>query len=446
MEALKNVFKQFSKEDLKDKEINEEKIQNERFKRMIVTNIFITFIISLYFYYEIYPVFPTIEENVAISKEKFDYNNKLTNNGVDGSSLTKILTQDGANKEKLSEIMKNQKEILVLIEKPKGYSGTYLDWVSEELNKKSELEDEIKRNEEIIGNIIPTYYPLSVNDKTIEEADKVKAKTRISLYSLVYYIEENILKKYNLVSTNSIGIDGIKFEKTNILGGNIGTLSFSLDFKGTNSNIRDFLDEIQSSGKLNIKDGKLYPRENVQSGSTLNNILITIEELSFNELIIDLDEQNSGNIKLNLYINGVDAKDVLDFKLKIKEDAEKLKNQINKVIPSCNNLNNAFIKSEEGINTCGGLKKALSQIEMIKKNVDSNGNLTGSGSTETSKDAKNDSTANFERISKISISLNKIQEDFDKLSKILIDKSNLKINLETSGTGNTNTGSLNNNK
>jgi len=77
MEKIKNIFKQFTKEDLKDKEMNDEKIQNERFKRMIATNIFILLLVSVFFYNYIYPNFEIIDSNIQSAQATFDYNKKI---------------------------------------------------------------------------------------------------------------------------------------------------------------------------------------------------------------------------------------------------------------------------------------------------------------------------------------------------------------------------------
>lgn len=100
---------------------------------------------------------------------------------------------------------KNSKDIEEIMKKTDS-NLTYLEWVEKELKKKTENELELEKNDKIIAGIIPTYSELTLEDTLFD-------KNRITLKDIVFYVENNILKKFELTSYSAVGFSGLSFEK-----------------------------------------------------------------------------------------------------------------------------------------------------------------------------------------------------------------------------------------
>lgn len=409
MEIINKLKKQFSPEDLKDQEKNEEERTKQKQIRLIVTNLLIICAILAYFYYNIYPQLNAIQEVAAWVQTNFDYNERIKKNWISSEDLTKILAKNVKKKDNLQEILKDKNEILKLVGKPATYKWNYLEWVAEELLKKNEFEEELRKNDEIIANIIPDYYPLWIENKEIKEANELAdLKNRINLYSFIYYIEDNILKKYNFVSNSAIWINNVKFENWKSWSGTIWTFSFKLDFKWKNSDIRSFLDRIQDSWKIEIKDWKINPKNPDSSLTSLNNLLITINDLSLTELLTDPSKENTWIITLNFYVKSVDPKDVLETKKRVIERIWELKTLVTKWISICSNWADKCRNNTEIATAMSELKKISTQLDTIKKDLEW-------------KDwkKKQDTVEDYENIFKTNSLLSRLQDSTEKNTTLI---------------------------
>lgn len=189
---------------------------------------------------------------------------------------------------------------------------SYEDWMNSELEKMSEMTAERERNDKIISGIIPTYSELNFEDSLSElNIENTQFdKNRIVLTDIVSFVENDILKKYNLKSYSSIGFNGLSFEKQSLAAINIGSYKIPLELTGTNKDLADLIDRIQDSGQLAVEDGKLKAPKNPEARD-FSNLLVTIDQIAFSESLEDPEKENKLSIGLVFYVRAKSYSDLL---------------------------------------------------------------------------------------------------------------------------------------
>ena len=111
---------------------------------------------------------------------------------------------------------------------------------------------------------------------------------------------------------------------------------FRLDFKGTNGDIIDFIEYINTAGKPDIlsSTGVINPS---QAPSVMSNPLITLENFSIEDHLDERNptKQNSGRATLRFYIRGVSKDDITYLKENLKSRQDALRTKIDENVKVC---------------------------------------------------------------------------------------------------------------
>ncbi|MCK9272866.1 hypothetical protein M0P65_04945 [Candidatus Gracilibacteria bacterium] len=386
-----------------------EKKEKQKIIRGIILNsigLFICLIIVLLY---IVPNYTAISDNYKTGNDLFSSINRIKSNGLNIDEV-----QAGFNQAKIKgveNLFKDKEKVDELIKKPDNYSKDYISWINEELLKSDTITKEIKKGNQIIGNIIPTFNDFG--DKIKVTKDNGKILNKINMDSFISYIENGVLKKYSLTSYTSIGIDNIDYSINKDLGLNIGTFKINLDFEGTISSIKTMIRDFQNSGKIRIENGKLVgiTKNTDEEFSSLNNLLITIDSLQLS----DFSNNNlpvKGNIALQFYIKGAGLQDYILIKDALIKETNDLLSLIKEGAKTCDKGNNTICKNNDGNEAVYNIKSLLSQINSIKEKT-----------TELQKNMKIDNIdKEFSNLFQIYSSLKRIRGIYDKNMAIINKK------------------------
>lgn len=238
-----------------------DKRRKDRIVKGIVLNVFVFTASIVYITVIILPKY--IDIGVLTDKVNATAQNisSLEKDGVNKDSFVELLTRLERKKEVSDVIFSDSAKLNNVLKKPANVTKDYLTWLIEENSKINTLDKEIQENDKILGNIIPIF----VNSSSASAEKDVD--NQITLGSFISYVEKNILGKYSLSSYAPLGISNITFPDKKDTPVNIGSFKITLDFKGKNSDILSFIKEIQQSGKLTIRNGKLISVASVDSVS-----------------------------------------------------------------------------------------------------------------------------------------------------------------------------------
>ncbi|MDD2487174.1 MAG: hypothetical protein PHS92_02310 [Candidatus Gracilibacteria bacterium] len=295
---------------------------------------------------------------------------------------------------------KNKIDIAIKI--PENYNKTYNEWVDDEISKIDFYNSEIEKNKNILGNIIPTFPDYSILTSS-------GVNNKLTLETFIGFIEDNILKKYNLESFSSVGIDNIIFDtsKTNLA--NIGSFKLNLEFTGKNNNIKRFIDYIQNSGKITINNGKIAGRVTGinDTSSNLNNLLISINDLKLDSNIINSNDENNGSIVLQFYVKGIGMEDYILIRNKISKDFIALFAKILTDSKTCDKGVNDICADNEGNKAVSDIRSLVTQMDAIKLKLDAQ-----------SKTKIEDPSKEVENLYQIYVTMQSIQTIYDKNKQV----------------------------
>ena len=249
-----------------------------------------------------------------------------------------------------------------LTKSPDYNDKTYNEWLNGEIWKLDFYNSEIQNNKNILWNIIPTFSDSAWSVKWVDN--------KITLETFINYIEENLLKKYNLQSFSSIWIDNVTFDKDK--KNNIWIFKLDLDISWKNSNIKNFIKNIQESWQLKINDEwklEWNISKNQNSLSDLSNLLITIDNLSLNDNIIDDDEDNTWNITLQFYVKWIWLEDYILIKNKIINDFNTLYSKISLDSKRCDKWTNKICNDKDWNKAISDIRSLIPQLDAIKLNL-----------------------------------------------------------------------------
>ena len=249
-----------------------------------------------------------------------------------------------------------------LTKSPDYNDKTYNEWLNGEIWKLDFYNSEIQNNKNILWNIIPTFSDSAWSVKWVDN--------KITLETFINYIEENLLKKYNLQSFSSVWIDDVTFDKDK--KNNIWIFKLDLDISWKNSNIKNFIKNIQESWQLKINDEwklEWNISKNQNSLSDLSNLLITIDNLSLNDNIIDDDEDNTWNITLQFYVKWIWLEDYILIKNKIINDFNTLYSKISLDSKRCDKWTNKICNDKDWNKAISDIRSLIPQLDAIKLNL-----------------------------------------------------------------------------
>lgn len=312
--------------------ILDKKKQNKLIKSTVLNTIFII-VLGLFLGLYVADGYSTIGQKVDEINNNLSSFNAMKSSGIDGRKYQALISKlSTANRSKEDKIDYNK--ITEVLKKPANAPADYLDWVKAEMSSVGNYDKIIETNARIIGNILPTFSESATVD------DAVFSKNRITLKSLVHYVEENLLKKYNLESYSTIGLANISFSTSQIGAVNIGSYKLNLEVAGTNNSLLALLDSIQASGKLPLKDGKLVEDpasiSSSASGSSdidstdsaLSNLLITIDSAKFDLPPDRNDAKNKAQLALVLYVRGRSYADFIQIRNELATNVKQLRKDI----------------------------------------------------------------------------------------------------------------------
>jgi hypothetical protein len=256
--------------------------------------------------------------------------------------------------------------------KKTGKQDTYLDWVNEELARKSEFDAEIEKNNQIVTDIMPTYSDILLG--TNDDFDK----NRMTLGDLTRFIEEDLLIAHNLESTSPIGFGSITFNAANNPVSNIWTYTLNLDIIGKNKNLKSLISMIQSSGVLVIKDGKIQSPtistgEKNAGEKKFSNLLISIKSATFPALFdANPEKETTLNLSLQMYVRAQNLSDLIGLKEQLVQRADTLKKNIELYSTKCDTPGAQHCTKESYYRAVQTLKVNFKEVsDVTKKIVDS---------------------------------------------------------------------------
>lgn len=182
----------------------------------------------------------------------------------------------------------------------KVWSGNYITWL--EKSWTGEAQTELSQTQNDIAEIIPVFAGIA----EVSSTEGIGGK--ITLKSLIEYIQSNIVDQYNLLNVlGQIGINSVRFQGS----GDIGIYEVPLQFERVpNENIVRLLQYLGKTGGVRVTEtGKNITIEHLlsrpikntlQNESTLKNLLITIKEMSITPTGVEWEnEQRTVTTKRN---------------------------------------------------------------------------------------------------------------------------------------------------
>ncbi|MDD2745692.1 MAG: hypothetical protein PHU93_04095, partial [Candidatus Gracilibacteria bacterium] len=334
---------------------NLDKRKQKALIKAIILNVFGILILSLVIGYYILPAYTEIGEKVdSINMVNADLKQK-TDSGLKVEDFFALATRH-AKVNFSAEDKKNSKDIENLLKKTDP-SVSYPEWVKTELAKKSEFDAEVEKNDKIIAGIIPTYSELAIDNSLFE-------KNRITLADLVSFVENDLLKKFNLTSYSNIGFTSLSFEKQQNTAVNIGTYKIALDVSGTNQDLLNFVNTVQNSGKLNIQDGKLVAPKNLET-QLFSNLLISIDQITFAQSLEKLEKDNKMAVNLVFYVRAKSYTDLLKIRSSLSESTKVLLSNIKTYTELCGNLVDSVCKNENSLKAIQAIRSIMDDVKEL---------------------------------------------------------------------------------
>lgn len=270
-----------------------------------------------------------IEKYNKLNKDGIEYWNlkgKIKNVGgydsliaVIDENIAEVAKQDKdtPNEQKIPKVEDVIKASWTNSEKP------YSEWLSYTIKTLNSDKENIKKEKEKINSILPTLSP--VGDTTDE--------TSITLRNYISYVEQNILKKFNILSFSPLGITGINYSENQKNSKNpIGSFQMELNFDTTSGNIIKLLEYIKTSGRPDV----LEENYNWNIPSIMTNPLITIDSITLSDSI---GKENNKNIKwkiaFSFYIRGSHSSDQNYLFEALTRKQKEIETKIDNSITSC---------------------------------------------------------------------------------------------------------------
>ena len=274
------------------------------------------------------PEYDVIDELSATGNAAYTKLNTLRDRGMNLSDFKSLARANNAD---IAFVLQDNKLAEAALAKPKDATGTYVDWVDNTLARIVELNRVNYENDLAISEMLPAYV-------TSDPSLMLPIQTRqINNTTFIEYIENNIIRQFNLTSQGNIGVEDVKFsDKESTI--NIGTYQLSLPFSGKNRDILHMLAFANSTGQFHIENGHI--KSSVTSiihedNTTMpRNLLMNIIGLTMGHPLLNNDDINSGNITLEFYVKGLSVPEVYTLRDSIVKDLAAL----SKVVDTSSNI------------------------------------------------------------------------------------------------------------
>lgn len=344
----------------------QEKKRKERLTRSMVLNGFVVGIVLVVVFAFVMPQYEEISAKTDQANDLISKIEKLRNDGMTPAEFAAALSGIGGKAAK-NPIFADKEKIASAMEKDPKYSGTYYEWLNQEVGKESigRYDDMIAQKREIIGNVIPTFTESLPGDELGFDKD------RITMASFVRHIEEDVFKQFRVNTFGQLGIDKVSFDNSKNSIVNIGTFKVDFQIEGQNSQILKLVDYIQNSGKVKIEDGKLvalYPTSKNKKDPTLsdlNNLLMTIDNLSSESSFDDPEAKNRVDLSLSFYVKGRTYSSLVEIRTLVSEKVRKLKIDVDALSKSCNAKKSDVCESDAGVTAVSALKSLVGEITAL---------------------------------------------------------------------------------
>lgn len=388
----------------------QEKKRRERIKRAMTLNLAVIAVCAAILVSFAIPRFENVNAKISETNSLIVQVNGLKDQGINIDDFTAEAAKAGGKNVK-SPLLSDKEKISAVMRKDPKYSGTYYEWLNEEVGKdaQSRYDEAIVQKREIIGNIIPTFAESIAGDNIGFDRD------RITVASFVRYIEENLFKAFDVQTFGELGIDKVQFDNSKNSVVNIGTFTVDFTIEGKNGQILKLIDYLQNSGKLKIEGGRLispYPVSRNKKDPTLsdlNNLLITIDKLEAEKSMFNETDSNNVKFSLSFYVKGRTYSSLIEIRSLVVQKIKKLKDDIGSLSKKCATGNSELCSSDVGITAVSAVKSMVPEIDSIDKRMQ-----------EIVKNAQvNDLGAEFDKIFSIYASVRAIEANYVKQKAIL---------------------------
>ena len=204
---------------------------------------------------------------------------------------------------------------------------SYMTWLNGEIGASSSDKKKLAIKKARLNSILPTLNPVSNN----------LAEETVSMRRYIGFVEENILKQFDIESTAALGIQNIKYGKRgSSMPEVLGSFDTEIAFVSTNLGISKMIEYVNTLGHYEI----LMDTGATSTGSTgiMSNPLAMIDGLTLSTTL-DLTkptEENTGRMVIRFYIRGSSITDIAYLSETIKSRKEVLKKKIEAAIIKCN--------------------------------------------------------------------------------------------------------------
>lgn len=245
------------------------------------------------------PLYSKLSASIVSTNEAIELFTETSKNGIPYKELNTLLGKNKWQEELLWIIQSAPKETQEAIKKIGG--EPYLTWLVDAIGKSNDDKEKLSLKKARLNSILPTLNPISNN--ITEET--------VSMKKYITFVEENILKQFQIRSTASLSIQNIKYgKKWGIMPEVVGSFDNEVAFKATNENIIKMINYINLLGHPEI-----LTETWVISGGTpaiMSNPLAMIDSFSLENILDPTkpNEENSGRMTLRFYIRGSNTTDI----------------------------------------------------------------------------------------------------------------------------------------
>lgn len=257
------------------------------------------------------------EQTNAVIKKYED----IAANGISFSELESTAKSVGNNSKLIETLKKSPTDVANALKKEGN--DPYFVWLTNAISNSSQYKNTLQNEKARINSIVPTLSPIS------EHIDEES----ITLRDYIFFIEQNILKKFEIESLSPLGIDGVVYKETEGKVDPIGNFGLDLSFKMSNYNIEKMLNYLHESGNPAI----LTDTGSMDLPKIMSNPLITIDSLSLSQSIDSRfpNMENSGRVNIKFFVRGSSQQDS-DFLLEsFNKKRDELSAKINDRITKC---------------------------------------------------------------------------------------------------------------
>lgn len=346
---------------------------------LILNTTFIIWLIILLFVF--IQQYDSLSKKITSANELYSSYNTLKKDWFNISDLSIVSNKYWASKD-LKSMISDKAKINTIIHKTKP-SENYSTWINNELWKEAQFNKEIQNNEKILWNILPFFYQYwdSYSNDSFNDSP-LKIDYQITLDNFISFVENSILRKNNIISFSPIWIESITFDNWNAktktsskasANSNLNTIwSFvlSLDFQAKNSNISKLIEYIQNSWKLDIQNWKLINKEKTNSTSdfsSLDNLLMTIDNITLAKSLLNQETDNKWVIKIRFYVRWIWFEQLNVTKTKAISKLSDLAKDYTLKSKLCDNWTNPICKSwlwSEAVATLRNLLKDINAVQL----------------------------------------------------------------------------------